>query len=362
MKPISLKTRAIIIFTLIFLGNQTSYADDFTRLSDRYSRNAFTIFELPFSNYTGDDNAVGFFRTMILKKLDEMGFTVIQYEKIRPLLRENRIRTEKGITKLEGAFIYDETGADYVLMGSYDIFNDGEIPELAISYRLIKLSDMAIVKSSSLGITGSDNPAMFDDIPGNSIEKAGQEIFKILFKEFESLNSSNINETKNNNNQVVAIIPFDNLSKSRYAGRILTSVYVSVLIQQGFKVVEPGLISEIFRKNGRISLGEIDNEIIAAIAKEYDADYIITGQVDQFKPASSGNFNSNPTVTFGARTIDVESKRIIYADNFEESGSSPSNYFGLRAKRSIEQLVIKMVNRYIDNSFKQIDEDYSENK
>jgi hypothetical protein len=118
----------------------------------------------------------------------------------------------------------------------------------------------------------------------------------------------------------VAVIPFENLTSSQFAGEKVTAIYISELLMNvDIEIVEPGeLIKALIAQNivgTKLSLSEIKS-----VGRAVKADSLIFGSVQEYGQQRIRNENY-PVVSLNVRWVDVNTGTIIFMGTAAEEGS-----------------------------------------
>lgn len=135
----------------------------------------------------------------------------------------------------------------------------------------------------------------------------------------------------------VAVIPFENLSKSQGAGERVTRVFLTELLAaKAFDVVEPGEVSRVLEKFSTVRTGQLTQEEIVAIGKELKVQSLVLGTVAEMTAVRSGS-GENSTVTLVTRMVETETGQTVWsATRTSRSGGFWSSLWGTSGKSESE--------------------------
>ena len=153
-------------------------------------------------------------------------------------------------------------------------------------------------------------------------------------------------ETKKSQEAVkLVVLPFNNISGRRDAGKIVADVFVVELFRdKRFDVVEPGNVNQIMFQEWIDRLGEIDIERLNMIGRRMGVSALVTGTVNEFNDGRTG---SPPVVALNARMIEVGTGKIIWSANKSRRGDDYIKIFSLGRVRSVITLTQKVVKEMI---------------
>ncbi len=126
----------------------------------------------------------------------------------------------------------------------------------------------------------------------------------------------------------IAVVPFEGVTdrEANVASETVTSLALSVLHENGVRLVPPGLVNQILRRGGTLLRGEVDAETRVVLQKA-GVDLILTGTVLAWEVHSRGP-EPEPRVSFGARLIDAGSGQILWMNGLDREGWDGLHLFG----------------------------------
>ncbi len=118
----------------------------------------------------------------------------------------------------------------------------------------------------------------------------------------------------------VAVIPFENLTSTQFAGEKVTTIYISELLMNvDIEVVEPGEIVKALAAQNVVGK-KLSTSEIASVGKAVKADALIFGSVQEYGQQRIRNENY-PVVSLNVRWVDVNTGTIIFMGTTAEEGS-----------------------------------------
>lgn len=119
----------------------------------------------------------------------------------------------------------------------------------------------------------------------------------------------------------VAVMPFENLTTDRYAGKKIQNLMITELLRtRRVDVVEPGEIYKIIRASDLLSLNALSIENIKNIGRQLNVQAVLLGSVHAFGVAR-GVTVSYPEVTLHCMLFDTASGAIL-ASTEQTSGGT----------------------------------------
>lgn len=312
---------------------------------------------LPLINLSNNRTAPEIILPVIYEQLSHRQINVISPDRLRDILRKNRIRSTGMIDRAGAENLKRELGLTNLLIGSIDYYNDRFRPEVGLSLRLMSLDDYRIIEAVSLSATGSDFIGMFGAGQIDSIGSLTEIVVeRLLDRLFQSQSDLNRNRSDGPPTRVL-IVPFENSSKNRFAGLIVGNQLIAALTGQGFEVIEPGLANDIFLSNRQQPVGGIGLPLLKKLREQELPQIIITGMVDEFRPARGASSQAEPTLELSARLLKASDGQILYMYNDERKGSDSESFFRHGKCNALGELVNKSLTTLVkqikkkENSF-----------
>ena len=300
---------------------------------------------LPLENSSGRLKALRLTDSCLAWYLADHGFSVLPDSQLRPILRAHRIRSVGSIGRTGAELLWHEAGVRYLLLGSIDVFEEGALPEAALSLRILDVTTLRIVWAGSGAGSGQDGSWLFGmgktaDI-GILLDRIVGRLLAPLANCFPD--RCVIGTT----GYTAAIIPLENYSDDMHAGDIATNILLTRLVALGIDVVEPGLVEDILVRRQVMPRGEIDLETLKAIRRECRASLLVTGAVDQFQPGRGDALTANPLLELSIRFLrSGASVQAIRAG--QTAGDRAETIFGLGREYSMGRLLRGQIDRLLD--------------
>lgn len=302
---------------------------------------------VPFANNTGQAAAHTQLMPLLERLLTERGLAVVPSDTLRPLLRQHRIRSRGWISRQGAELIVSEVGADFLLLGSWDVLRETGNVEVGLSLRLLDPRSMTLVGAVSFGGSGEDRVGWLgrgrvDDVELLATRLIGQALDQLL----PSLaGAAAINAASGD--CPLAIIPLDNFSAVPHAGDIVTGILLARLLSAGYPVVEPGFVRELGLVREVISRGGVDRASARALRDSLGVCRVITGAVQQFAPARGASVGSVPLLAVGLRVSSATRGVLLTADELEGAGDDADGVFQLGRVHAITPLAVARIDKFV---------------
>jgi len=329
----------MIFMVLILAPVSTAAASDTTPAAAPPDSLPSTVVAIvPFANHAGPQAATDSLVSLIQQRLVRAAVRVIDPAALRETLRRHRIRTAGAISREDAARIGQERQIDYLLLGSIDIYIEGSVPEAGFSVRLVRVDDMQVVWARSDAASGEDFAGLLGigriTVMRVLLSKLVEQTFAGIDAVLQPAGSASALPA----GLIYAIVPFDDSSPQAKAGDIVSGLVLSELVREGRRVVEPGMVRELFRRNNLITHGEIDLSLLTQLRDSLGVDRVITGCVDRFQPATTGAEWSRPEVALGGRCLDAGTGRILSAFEDARNGGDSESILRLGGYHSLGRL------------------------
>jgi TolB-like protein len=326
-----------------------------------------TLALLPFENVSGSVAGARIVMPLVERALTERGYRVLGPEPLEPFLTRRRIRNTGQLSRTHLGELGREHGATVALVGAVAIFNDSpENPQWGLSARLLDADSGTILWAGSAGLTGDDFTialglgairaperlaaetvkAVLRDLP-----RAGERVGALsertgLLPSFFGVKAAYRSQALDSSPpKRIAVLPFENLSERKGAGRIVTDIATTVLARRGrFEVVEPGTVAEALLAIGAAPYGNMDFDTLGALRRRLEADALILGTVWGYSEGLKKAATTAPDIALDARMLDMETGRILWVADGARNGedSRIAMHFGsIRAMVPLVERVLR---------------------
>ncbi len=208
----------------------------------------------------------------------------------------------------------------------------------------------SILWGESIGVTGEDYTTLFGFGTIDSVDRLGVKAVERLLRTW--WNTAGMTQGTSTlprpvkKGPVIALLPFENMSRNRNAGWVVFNVFVSGLIQDDhYRVVEPGESRAKLIQFQVRSLSGLGLKTLGALGRELGADYIVLGSVTDFREQVKNDFP--PRVTMYARMLEVSKGRLVWAGNIAMTGDDSLIVLDFGKIRAIVPLVKKATDSII---------------
>lgn len=266
---------------------------------------------LPFENLAGQPGLSTEVTADAIKALTRRGMNVAREKDLMPILLKHRVRSFAYLSRQTAGEIGTALNADAVLTGSVLHFSAAgdEGPQIGMAARLIDAASGRVLWADYGSASGKEFASIFGfgDItePGKLIHRAVDRLF----------GSFSIRTTPKSG-RAIAVMPFQDRTRSQIASAMITDMFLVRLFKSGFDIVEPGNLRDILISNRIWAREGLDYDKIEKIGRALGVDGILLGSIEEF----SGEDNSLPRVEITIRLIDTHSKRILWMDSLHLIG------------------------------------------
>ncbi len=327
---------------------------------------------LPFENVSGSIRGQKVIMPVIEHGLEERGYQIVGPERLEPFLSRHRIRNTGMLSRRQLQALRQEFKVELAMVGSVDLFHDSEEnPQWGLSSRILSTEDGTILWAESAGLTGDDFTTILGLGTIRSGEQLGREAVKLLLRtlppaggrfrvregtssplrRFFGFKAGYRSPILNSDPpKRVAVLPFENASERRGAGRILTDLFTTALFQHGrFQVLEPGEVHEALIALGSAPYGAIDFETLKGLRERVGLDAVILGTVYTYNEGLKRGATTSPEVALDARMLHAETGRILWFAAHARKGEDYQIVLEFGRIRSMVPLALKVVGEMLES-------------
>ncbi|MBN2332762.1 MAG: hypothetical protein JXO49_01495 [Deltaproteobacteria bacterium] len=338
-----------------------------------------TIAVLPLENLSGEKAPLEQISSVMIKKLEDLGFHLLADERLETFRRRHRMRYVGGINSKLSQAMRDEAGVDACLITSLEAYQEKYPPQVALIARLVQTGrEPAIVWMDSVGMTGEDAPGLLGlgriknpeklaaraagrlidslsarlenvqhgdeqpfvsrSLPGNGARQlTGPQGVKRRYLPKDFFRSPAVDPGKVYR---VAVVPFFDLAVRKYAGRIMALHFVKELHQRAnLVVVEPGLVrEELFRFRAVMAAGpSLAITDLLTSEQSLGVDLVLSGKVFDYQ----GEIGT-AKVDFSVQVFEKYSREVVFASTTYAAGDQGVFFFNVGRVRSAHNLSDEM--------------------
>jgi polysaccharide biosynthesis protein PelC len=141
----------------------------------------------------------------------------------------------------------------------------------------------------------------------------------------------------------VAVLPFENVTTDKLCAERVHKIFVTELLaRDAFKVVEPGQVARVMRRD-QLEPGTLAPEDIKRVGQALGAQALFMGAILEYDEGRSGGYAPSPRVKLLLRLVDVETGTTLWSVSRERGGTTVSaRLFGIGgnpASSLAEQLI-----------------------
>jgi len=330
-----------------------------------------TVALLPFENVSGSVESLRVMMPSVARALQDRGYSLLEPDRLEEFLARRRIRDTGQLSRTHAAALRREFGVGFALVGSVAIFNDSaENPQWGLSARIIATESGAVVWAGSVGLTGDDFTIALGLGTITSSAQLAEETATALLRDLPRAGEpmrmpisglgllARLSSPKaiyrsptltSDPPKRVAVLPFENLSERKGAGRIVTDVFVAALARSGrFEVIEPGSVTEALVAIGAAPYGSIDFEALDALRQRIEADAVILGTVFNYSEGLKRTATTSPEIALDARMLEAESGRILWVAERVRNGDDSQIALHFGKIRAVVPLVLRVADEMVE--------------
>jgi TolB-like protein len=295
----------------------------------------------PFENLTEDKSAPLAVMPLIRGRLEARGLEVLDEAILNRFLLKERIRSTGYISKDMTRKTREEVNVKAILVGSINSFSYGENPQIGLSARLIDSSDGIILWADHVSATGED----FTSILGlGRIKELDRLIPRVIDKLFASF-SARPPYKELESTYRIAVMPFQNISKTKDAGMIAAYMFIAELFKsREFVPVEYGEVRHLLVDLRIRARGELNLKSMKALSVSMGVDGILVGTVELYNEGAGA---APPEAAISARLLDARKDKILLYDSCQLDGDDDVVILDWGRIRSAENVAYKAVSKLV---------------
>lgn len=302
-------------------------------------RPTMTIALFPFINFTEAPEASDVIMPLYEEALRKKGFALITGEPMEEFLWRHRIRRTDMVGLRTVNWLADELKVQGVMMGMIHQYRSGVVPQIGLTARLVAVPEASILWAQDSALSGDDFTGPLGIGTVRKAEKLAPRVVSRLLSSLRAVPAVQLAQPPDvpafYDNPLaqppspviylnprsdfygldsIGIVPFNNQSKRRGAGDIISALFVTQLHNTGrFRVIEPGLVREQFLRFRVRARGEIDRLGLRPLNRNIRAQAYITGTVERYDEGIIGRVQSPPEVAISARLLRAQDDKIVWA-------------------------------------------------
>jgi TolB-like protein len=292
---------------------------------------------LPFANFTEIQDAPDIVMPLVAEALETRGFKVVSGRPLEEVLYSYRVRHTTMLGRKTAEALATELGVDGVMVGMVSLTLVEKVPQMGISARLLSLPDAEVLWAQDVSLAGEDftgplglgTVKSLDVLSARAVHRLLASLKPRLERQvvppseppgFLSFLGRSETTTLFRDQRVdfygvesLGVLPFLNASGRPNAGDVITALFVSALHNSGkFRVVEPGIVRDVFLRFRIRSVGTIDRFSLLSLNRNMNAQGYLLGAVYEFVEGK-GLVTSPPSVAVSARMVRGEDGKVVWS-------------------------------------------------
>ena len=336
-----MNTRIIFVFALCTLLLALCFLF-FSNAEAAQQSDKLRIALFPFENLTDDNNALKEIMSVLKSQLEKKGLEIVDDDSLNKFLLKERIRSTGYVSRDIAQKMGKELNVKAILVGSITSYYPIKNPQVGILARLLDSANGVILWANQASATGED----YTKILGLGTVKTMDRLIPIVVgRLLDSFSSETPLKAKELTHRI-AVMPFQNKSKHKDAGIIVTYMFLVGLFKHaGYEPVEYGDIRSLAVDLRIRQRGEIDYRNIAGMSEALDIDGIVVGTVELFSDGLDTSLP--PEVAISARLISAHKDRILWSDSSQLNGDEDIIALDWGRIRAVDSVAYKVVKELI---------------
>lgn len=307
----------------------------------------FKIGIFPFENFSEDKEAIKIAIPLLRDKLVSKGYEILDDESMNKFMIKERIRTTGCVCNDIAIKMGKELNIQAILTGTINTYIKDDNPQFGLTMRLISLSDGSVIWAVHSAGTGDDFAGVLEIGKIKSMEKLINRILDKALKTF----SASITKRASEDSYKIAVMPFQNSSKIKDSGNIITYMFLTELFKNDkYFPVEYGEVKRLIVDLRVREKGELDLNLVSEIAARAGIDGVLVGSVDLYRKGSGTDMA--PEAEISARLIDARKKKVIWCNSYYFKGDDDIFILDWGRIRSVENAAYKVVKKLVKDMSK----------
>jgi TolB-like protein len=323
-----------------------------------------TLVVLPFDDVSGGGEQQ--VMPLIVKSIEAKGWRVLGNEMVAPILEAERVRYLDSLDEQARNRILAATGASSIVTGTVYTWSDSRNPSVALSARLIG-ADGALEWAGVSAISSDDTERVLGFGRETTVSGVATHAVQTLLARFPRPGEASLVERGpakplfrggpvsyharelTSSRRRVCILPFDNLSATQEAPRIVADILsVRLAATPGFEVIEPGVVRAAALEAKIGSFRGIRSDDLRRLSSKLGTPLFLRGTIYSFIDPSGRNGGGDAEVQMEISLVDVDSGRVMWAAQHSRRGSDYIGFLMLGKVTSAVRLTDRVVTEMID--------------
>ena len=319
---------------------------------------------VPFHNTTGEAAASLTVMSQVWEVLEKKGFRLAGNGEIEKFLRQRRIRTRNAMSLKDARDLAEMLDAHYLLVGTIDAWEINGGPEVGLTARVVDPAREMTVWSGSVTLHAAQVPGLIAEGRPKNLPKATRKAVRDLFgdltvkKKDGTVRPSTKNRRGNKTflasppisyrspefdrkrQYRIALLPFDNLTRSPSASPLVTDhLEARMLTIHRVDLVDPGELRRVLVEQDIQPYYGLGADRLRLLADELGVDAVLEGSVLEF---DNGNAPV-PRIDLYARLRDTRTGEILWMATTRREGHETRSVYDLGVVRGIDRLTDQAV-------------------
>lgn len=298
----------------------------------------------------------------LARVLQAEGVKVLGQDALDEFMTRHRVRYAAGVDRQTARALREETGADGVLIASFELLSRLVAPKVALTARLVSVlhETPQVIWADDVGLAGDDAPGWlgvglvydYDTLQARALEKLGRSLSSYVrtgepgarrgaASKFQPRTAFRGHIGDPGTTYTVAVLPFFNLSARRNAGDIMALLFMRHLAAGPFRVLDAGDVRDQLLRARVIMDGGISITDADIVGSVLEADYVLAGRVISYEDYDGPEVN--PRVAFSTVLVERATRRVVWSSQSDNDGYDGVRFFGRGASRTAHTMASQMV-------------------
>ena len=327
---------------------------------------AQTVAMIPYDNLSGSQDAPADIAALMSRELKAKGWNVAESAKAEDAIERERVRYLDSLSDDVRHKILTATDANALLSLTIYTYQAGRNPIVAISARLVR-EDGTIAWSNIAGTSAAEEQHMFGFGAASSVQTVADSAVRALMRHFPRPKEPGVivhGQTKPlmrrapasvrasgfdpNGEHRICVLPFDNLSSSPEAARVVSDLLLLRLAAaKNIEVVEPAAMRAAALEGQIGTFRDIDSDQLARLAPLVGTPLFLRGTIYSYVDPAART-GGEPEFSVELSLVDVETRQVLWVGQHSRKGQDYVGFLMLGRVTNVVSLADRVLSELID--------------
>ncbi|GEJ57078.1 hypothetical protein [Anaeromyxobacter diazotrophicus] len=320
----------------------------------------------PVENLSGAAIGARELRGAVELALARRGLDVIGGDLLERFLARHRIRYTGGIDAATSAAAARDLDVDGVVVSSLDFYDESR-PSFGMTMRLVSGPEATVRWIDGVAQAGDESPGLLGlgivrevrTLRDRVLARLGQSLADALQGKGPSappcpdgrrfrpkVRSRTGIFAQDEERLTVAVVPFRNLSRRRFAGEAVALTFARQLASMpGLTLVEPGVVRDVLLRQRIVMEGGVSLDQLRTLHGALGVDLLVAGDVFDYTDAGG---SGAPTANFTVSVLDDRAGRVLWQSTSYNQGDDGVFFFDAGKVGTVPRLACRMARSAVE--------------